>query len=101
MRPGVPGEGGKAAIHPLSRAIARVLPQAAVLIGLATSAASAQSAEREAGASADAVPASAEEYGASARVTRETFEQSRSVQLVTRKQAHESAAGDVGEMLER
>jgi outer membrane receptor protein involved in Fe transport len=42
-----------------------------------------------------------EEYGASASVTRESFEHSRSVEVVTRKEAQESAAGEVGDILER
>jgi outer membrane receptor protein involved in Fe transport len=45
--------------------------------------------------------AQADPYGASATVTRETFEQSRSVSRLGREQADLTAAGDVGDMLER
>src|SRR5690606_16486655 len=42
-----------------------------------------------------------EDYGAQARATRETFERARSVSVVTREQADETGAGDVGEILAR
>lgn len=50
---------------------------------------------------ATSVRAQQTDYEASTTVTRETFEQARSVSTVSRQQAEQTSAGDVGDMLER